>query len=446
MSRPRTPLALATTVALASLLLGPRAAAQPEPEKPAAPKPEAEGDEPRPEPKPEEGPAAEPRPKVEAKPAAAEAGKAGAGAQPGAAPKEAEKGDRPLRAAIHLDIGPVKLIPVLLVQAQVLPYVGDDAYASQGDYADSEGFRLRRARFGLEVGLLDQGRGRVSVELGSREDGAARIHDAWLAWVGLPFLQIQGGAMTVPFSRSAIAGSADQALSERPLAVRSLAPGQQVGATAHGEIAKRAFVYDAGVFNGFSRSDQFFAGYQQNYAPLGNRFEGLAFVARAATEPLGPLTPSIADETKQAPALGLGADVFYSDGSARGILAAGGDALLHAAGFHLLAEGMFSQVMPKSVPEEPVAAVADVKSLGVVGEAGYTILKDLLGISVRFEYVDAAMGVDDEGDQWLLGGGASALFLDGMVKSTVEFGHREEIHGLSLANDALLVQAQLALP
>lgn len=398
-----------------------------------------------------------------ADPPVADAKEADAAAEPKSAPKKekaedkkevgkqgsaaaVEPEDRPLRASLKLTVGPVSFVPVLLVQAQVLPYVGDDAYASQGDAADAEGFRLRRGRFGLGVDLLDQGRARVSVELGSREDGEARIHDAWLAYVGLPFLQVFGGAMTVPFSRSAIAGSGDQALTERPLAVRMLAPNQQVGAVAHGEIAKRAFVYDAGVFNGFSRGDQFFAGYHQNYAPLGNRFEGLAYVARVASEPLGALSGPIADETHQAPRFGVGGDVFYSDGSARGVLGVSGDALLHAAGFHLLAEGIYSQVSPKSNPEDTSAGVADVKSLGVVGEAGYMILKDLLGITARFEYVDSAMGVDDEGDQWLINAGATAMFLDGMVRSTVEFSHREEINGLSLANDAALLQAQLALP
>ncbi|MFO0549100.1 MAG: porin [Polyangiaceae bacterium] len=353
---------------------------------------------------------------------------------------------RPLRKAIKLVAGPVTFTPVVLIQAQVLPYVGDDSLAREGDLSDSEGFRLRRARFGLQVDLLDQGRARVSVELGSREDGEARIHDAFLAYVGFPYLQVFGGALTVPFSRSAMASAGEQAMSERPLVVRSMTPGQQVGAVAHGEIANRAFIYDVGLFNGFSRSDRFFGGYAQNFAPLGNRFDGLAYTVRAATEPIGPLSASIADETHEAPRFGVGANYFYSDGSARGIHAFGGDALLHAAGFHLLAEFVYTVVAPKSDPAEPTGAVADVESLGFVGEAGYMILEDLLGIAARFEYIDAARAVDDEGDNWLVGASATAMFLDGMVRGTVEFTHREEIYGLSLDNDAALFQAQVLLP
>jgi hypothetical protein len=33
-----------------------------------------------------------------------------------------------------------------------------------------------------------------------------------------------------------------------------------------------------------------------------------------------------------------------------------------------------------------------------------------------------------------------------MVRTTVEFDHREEMFGLALANDALVLQAQLVLP
>jgi hypothetical protein len=395
---------------------------------------------------PADAPKAAPPKTDEAPPRAVSAKKTAAAPEAGAAAAPGPKTKRPLRDSLVLTAGPLSFKPVLLIQAQVLPYVGDDALAQQGDAADSEGFRLRRGRIGAELGLLDQGRARVSVELGSRDDGSARLHDAWLAWVGFPFVQAFGGAMTVPFSRSAIAGSGDQALTERPLAVRSMAPGQQVGGTVHGEIAERALVYDAGVFNGFSRSDQFYAGYAQNYAPLGNRFEGLAYVARLATEPVGALGSSIADETHESPRFGVGASYYYSDGGARGVHSFGGDALLHAMGFHLLGEALFSYVVPKSDPSEPTYAVAEVRSLGLVAEAGYVILEDLLGVTARFEYVDASMAVDDEGDEWVVGAGATAMFFEGMVRTTVEFDHREEMFGLALANDALVLQAQLVLP
>lgn len=408
-------------------------------------------EEPKPEPKPEPAPTEKaPAEKKPAQPAEtdkqAEAASAAHVGDPAAESHHPNLGDRPMRGTLALTVGPLSFLPILLVQAQALPYVGDDSFTLQGDAADSEGFRLRRGRLGLEVRLSDQGRGRVSVELGSREDGSARIQDAWLAYVGLPYIQAWGGAMRVPFSRSQMAGSGDQSLTERPLAVRAMTPGQQVGLVARGDVADRAFIYDLGVFNGFERFDQFYAGYRQNHAPLGNRFEGLAYVARLATEPLGPLSRTIADETHQSPRFGVGANYFYSDGAARGIHTFGGDALLHAEGFHFLAEAIYSVVSPKSDPEAPTATVAEVKSLGIVAEAGYMILRDLLGVSARFEYIDPSSAVDDEGDNWLVGGGPTVMFFEGMVRITAEYTHREEMFGLSLENDAVILQAQLVVP
>ena len=356
-----------------------------------------------------------------------------------------KKKPRPLRDYLKLTVGPITFLPIALVQAQAAPYVGKNSFALAGDPADTAGFRLQRARFGLEVNLANQGRGAVSVELGSREDGQARIHDAWLAYVGFPYAQIFAGAQTVPFSRSAIVESANTALVDRPLAVRSMAPGHQVGVVGRGSVADGAFSYDVGVFNGFHRADQFYQGYGQNYAPFGNRFNGLAYVGRLGTEPVGKLSPTIADVTHESPRFGVGASYAYSDGGASGVHNAGVDALLHAKGFHLLGEFLFSSVQPKSTPTQTTATVVKVQSIGAVAEVGYMVVERLFGLNARFEYIDPNTSVANEGDALLFGGGASFQFLDGIIKTQLEYMHREERHGLSLQNDYLMLQGQLAL-
>ena len=357
----------------------------------------------------------------------------------------AARKDRPLRDYLKLTVGPITFSPILLVQAQAAPYVGKSSFTLSGDPADTAGFRIQRARFGLEVNLANQGRGAVSVELGSREDGTARIHDAWLAYVGFPYAQIFAGAQTVPFSRSALIDSAGSALVDRPLAVRSMAPGHQVGIVGRGSVAEGAFSYDVGVFNGFHRVDQFYQGYGQNSAPFGNRFNGLAYVGRLGTEPVGKLSSTIADVTHESPRFGIGASYAYSDGGAAGVHNAGVDALLHAKGFHLLGEFLFSSVQPKSTPTQSTATVVKIQSIGAVAETGYMIVERLFGLNARFEYIDPNGSVDNEGDAFLIGGGASFQFLDGIFKTQAEFMHREERHGTSLQNDYLMLQGQISL-
>ena len=47
------------------------------------------------------------------------------------------------------DGGLTQLAFIGLLQAQVVPLVGDDAFLQNGDPAEEPGFRLRRARFGV---------------------------------------------------------------------------------------------------------------------------------------------------------------------------------------------------------------------------------------------------------------------------------------------------------
>lgn len=350
-----------------------------------------------------------------------------------------------IRDALKLSYGVFTFDPILLVQVQAVPYLGEDALASAGDPADSGGFRLRRGRLGLGVEVDEQVAGRVSVELGTRDDGDARIVDAWVAYVGFPYAQVFLGAQTVPMSRSAIVGSGAQALAERPLAVRSMAPREQIGAVVRGAAFDRAITYDLGLFNGFTRRDRFFEGYAQNLSPLGNRFEGLAYVARLGTEPLGALAPTIAAEGHGDPRFGIGASYFYSDGGARGIHTFGADGLLHVAGLHVLAEVLFAKVDPKTRPTESLPLATEVTSLGIVGEVGYVFLPRLFGVTARVEYVDPSTAISDEGDTLVVGGGPALYVLDGVFKVQAEYQHREELGGQALANDALVFQGQLDL-
>jgi hypothetical protein len=240
-------------------------------------------------------------------------------------------------------------------------------------------------------------------------------------------------------------GSGNGALAERPLAVRAMAPFHQIGAELDGDPWEGAFGYSAGVYNGFQRSDQFYSGFEENYSPLGNRFDGLAFAARLRSEPLGYLGPTMADEEQGPFRLGVGASYFYTHSGARDLHSAGGDALLKVSGFHLLAEALWSLSAPQAQPTVPTTGLEQVTSFAVVAEAGYMIVANTLGLAARFEYIDPNTNTEDEGDNWLLTAGAGYQLLDRLLKIQADYSHREELKGLAMANDSVLVQFQLQL-
>jgi hypothetical protein len=357
-----------------------------------------------------------------------------------------EVADQTWRERLKLVVGPIYVAPVLLVATQLAPYTGEDSLVQAGDIAERPGFRLRHARFGVDAGYTDQARARVSIDVGIDDDEATvGVHDAWAAYTPLDLVGIYAGAHSVPFSRFALIASGRGALIERPLAVRALAPMHQVGGTVQGRVSDGLFTYGAGVFNALARTPQFYEGYVQNYAVSGNRFEGLAFVGRVGTEPLGSLPNTAADEEKGPPLVGVGGNYLFSHGGTRDLHTAGGDVHVMALGFHGIVEGLWSLSVPESAPTQPTEEIGEVHSYAVVAEAGYMILAEMLGLTVRFEWIDPDIDSEDESDNWLLTGGAHFSFVERIFKLQAEYTHREELFGVALANDSVALQLQLQL-
>ena len=354
--------------------------------------------------------------------------------------------ERPWKERLRLEVGPVHVAPVLFVATQLAPYAGEDSLFQAGDIAERPGFRLRYARLGLDAGYTDQGRARVTIDIGADENGASvNMHDAWAAYTPFDFIGLYAGAHRMPFSRFSLIGSGRGALIERPLAVRALAPGHQVGSSVHGSVLDGALHYSAGVFNALARTPNFYEGYIENYAVHGNRFEGLSFAGRIGTEPLGALPETAADEEKGPIRLGFAGNYLFSHGGTRDIHTAGGDAHVMVLGFHALVEGLWSLSKPAVEPTLPTEEFSDVHSYALVGEAGYMILKEMLGLTARFEWIDPNIDSNDESDNWLITGGAHFSFVERLFKLQAEYTHREERYGVSLANDSVAIQLQLQL-
>ncbi|WP_437577328.1 porin [Sorangium sp. So ce887] len=369
---------------------------------------------------------------------------AGAAAAP-AGSDAAPASDGAAGPPFQLSLGRLSLSPLVLVQAQAVPYVGEHAFLQAGDVAEGQGFRVRRARVGFAGTLAGYVPFAVAGELAAGEGASPRLSEAWIGYAHFPFAHLYFGAHDVPFSRSAMTGAGEGALIERPFAVRAMAPFRQVGLHVEGHFRDRAFSYFAGMFNGFQRSDQFFTGYLENAGSFGNRFDHIAYVARLATEPLGPLPRSTQDLAVSRPRVGAGASYFFSDGGTRDIHGIGADVLVHAAGAHALAELLWNQSDPESAPTQPLGQLGPITSLGLVGEVGYFVRRIKLGVSARFEWLDPNLDLSDETDSWALTAGASYHFIDNVLKAQADFTHRQEIHGVALDNDAVALQLQLNL-
>jgi Phosphate-selective porin O and P len=361
------------------------------------------------------------------------------------APVETPPDERNFREILRFDVGPLSLSPVVLLQAQAIPYIGADTYLQAGDPAERGGFRMRRARFGFAGKLYHRVPFCITAEFSSDDQGTARLHDAWFGYDRFTPIQIFVGTRDVPFSRSALSGAGNTALIERPLAVRAMAPFHQLGANAEGRFFHGAFGYALGVYNGLSRSDQFFQGYTENAALRGNRWGGLTYAARVETTPVGSPDLAIQDLHHDKFRISAAANGFYSNGGTRNILALGGDLLLHIRGLHILGEFLMNRTDPRAEPTQPATLFTTVQSLAAVGEVGYTAIPHSLGVTTRLEWIDPNTAVTDEGDSWILAVGVSAHFIRDLLKAQIDLTHRQEIHGRPLANDGLVLQLQMNL-
>ena len=357
---------------------------------------------------------------------------------------EAAEDDEPLdvREAVRLDLGPISIAPFVLVRAHANPYVGDDAFFQVGDIAENEGFRLRHGRLGIHTAYEDMARVRVSVELAGSDDGGARVHDAFAGFTPFEWAQLLVGAQNVPFSRYELIRSGRGALIASPFATGAMAPGHQVGIVGRGFVWDGALGYQLGVFNGLQRGNLFYEGYQENYAPFGNRFDGLLYMVRLSSDPLGRMPMTAADEDQGPALLGVGANYMFSDGGAQDVHTGGGDVHFKWNGIHLIVEGLWSRTVPESQPTVDGALPFEITSYSVVAEGGYMILPRMLGLATRFEWIDPNIQTEDETDNWMFTGGAHFHFVDQLLKAQIEFTHREERSGLSLDNDTLTLSLQ----
>lgn len=333
------------------------------------------------------------------------------------------------------------------IQVHAAAWAGDDSLISNGDLAQNAGFRLRRSRLYLGGQFTKMVSFVLAAELYDQAKSGGPLLDAYIDVTPCPYFGATIGLTTFPFSYGQMVSSGALAHLDRARVSDALAPERQLGLVLHTEPWDDKLTISLGAFNALQRSRETFFGFEGvGSAEQGNLFDGtLSYVARVDVTPFGKLGRDVADLAQSGdPRLGVGGAFFYNPGDTNTLF--GWSAYLHAKwmGVHLLAEYIGNQDEPTEDPSTDSPLNATTKRQGVSAEVGYVILRELLGVSVRIEWFDGNQDIDDEQDQLLVTGTVSYYAIRNMLKVQLEYTHREELHGASLENDAVLAGVQLS--
>lgn len=321
--------------------------------------------------------------------------------------------------------------PTALIQVWATAYDMDqEAQADPATYGDPEddfGFKIRRARVGLE-GASDVLRYGVEVGVSAPYDALAepdedvQIVDAFVGWAPVSGLWLQGGVMKPPISREQLMSSSSLPLAERAVSSEWMVPGREVGAMVDWGTGEDTRVrVRAGAFNG-------------NGGIFGDDNTG-KLVAGRAEFATGPARTYRTWGPNRDFTLGVGADFYYDADVSTTTLGAGGDLMLRVAGFHLLAEGRFARLQPTNSDLDQPGVFSEVSRLGGLAQVGYGI--GPFEPVVRFSMFDDDTASDDAGDMLELTAGLTGHLLDDLARVGGGYVLRLETGGTSIPNDTV---------
>lgn len=360
------------------------------------------------------------------------------------APEQGESLEQVLeRGAARMDSGPFHAILRGRVQAWG-GWVGDDALRSNGDVMQEPGFRLRRARLGVEGGFEDWLRFEIELDVFDQERTGGPLYEAYVETRPLRQVGVIAGFMKFPFSYSEMRSSARLAHMDRSLGTYAMAPSSTMGLALYGVPWPGHLRVTAGVFNGLQRRPGFHEGYEPVGVTQGNKFERLSYVGRVDFEPLDPVGPDEGDlDGSNRPRLGLGGAFFYNDGRSVGTLGASGYLHLKWYGAHLFGEVLWDRSKPRKTPTSSVNTIPwEVERLTAQGSIGYVWRE--WGLAARVEFLDDNRDLKNEGDEIVVAGTFTYYVVKNFFKAQMEYRHRLERHGRSLKNDAVIAGVQCA--
>ena len=334
-------------------------------------------------------------------------------------------------------------------------WVGEDALLSAGDFMQEPGFRLRRARLGIDGTFARNFSYELELDLYDQERAGGPLYAAWIDYTPTHFFGFTLGVTKLPFMKSEVMSSKYLPHLDRALGTTAMAPANVMGLTLHTEPWKDHLRIEIGVFNGMRRKANFYEGYEGTGVSLGNRFEGLALAARIDLEPLGKMGSGLADVEKSNKfRLGIGVGGYlngndwltFADGGSVATDGISTHLHLKIAGFHLFGEYAREWVFPKPQPTTEGADFVEIQRHVANVSLGYVILKETLGFALRVEYIDSNLSeleapdgtTDTEGAEFLITGTVNYYIVGEFLKAQLEFTHRRELDDVALANDRVI--------
>ncbi len=303
--------------------------------------------------------------------------------------------------------------------------------AGYGDPEDDPGFKIRRARIGLE--------GEIARELAFRVVlGAASPYDTWdqsstdiylvdasmaQKWKGFV---LSLGQQKVPYSREQIISSRDLVFNERAVSTEHMVPGRETGLIFG--WSGRGISMDLGVFNG---SGSF----------LGDDNIGMLVVGRAEYSTAPEDSYSTYGNLDKV-VLAVAANTYYNDDLSTDTLSFGADLMFRVAGFSLLAEGHSLKIEPTSTDISVPDVLYTTSRIGGMFQVGYCL--GAVEPALRFSVFDDNLDFDDNGDVWESYAGVTLHLVEDMGRIGAGYIHRGELAGSSVANDTIRIWAQVA--
>jgi hypothetical protein len=328
----------------------------------------------------------------------------------------------------------MELQPYVLGQVWGTVYdqdVGDRADpAGYGDPEDDMGFKVRRARIGVNGSYGDQLTYGIDVGMSSGSDALSRgEEDVQLvgAWAGVQLTELVGmnvGLTKVPFGRENLMSSAEIPFQERTVQSNHMVSRREVGAVvdANGGMWRLR----AGAFNG-------------NGSLLGDTDPGGLAVARAEVV-IGDGDVYRTYGTVEGLTLGVGGDFAFNDEFATRSMSYGGDLIVRTGGLTAMVEGHMARITPTDATVDAPGVFVETKRWGGYGQLGYSM--GLFEPVLRVELFDEDMSVSDNGDLLHAVVGLNAHLMDDRLRVGGGYVHRAERGGLELPNSTARLWVQ----